>query len=637
MKNFFDKFWGEKPPRKNVEPVRAKVQRSEIELYKKGDIIGGKYEVQRTLGKGGFGIVYLVRIRSSGELCAIKTFRDELLANSDAREAFKREALVWVNIEEHPFILTARWVDEFSGRLFVQMDFLNPDAVGRVNLGDHLATATGPLEPSRTLEWAIQFCMGMEHARAHGVECHRDIKPANILNDRNESLKIADFGLASASEKVSRSTESRIPAEERNGFSFSVAQGWCGTPGYIAPEVFRCEPAKPQSDIYSFGLVLWQMATGSRVPPFHVSSHGGVEDCLRAIYQRQMTEKVPSLSGPLAPIINRCLQFSPSDRFKDFDELRKELERLYEDQHGKKISVPHFGEKTATFWNNKGGSLHAVGQYQDAIVCLRRAVAINPHYAIAWSNMGHSLGMVGKHDEAIECFENALKSNLRSSNAWNNKGISLSALGRHDEAFGCFDQALEIDPQNAAAWCNKGNELSLLSRQQEAIRHYERAITIDPKYATAFRNKGDCFDKLGQHDEAIKCYDQALAIHPQYLNAWLRKAQCLSNLKRHSDAATCYEHVLRLNPRDKLTWNKRGGELWELHEYAGALECFDHALQIDSSYADAWLNKALAHDLLKQKNRAIVAFQKVIELGSERQRQYFDYARRRIQELKQEV
>ncbi len=640
MKSFFDNLFGKKPPPQKIEQPRAPVRRKEFELYKNGDVIGGKYEIQHTLGKGGFGVVYLVRVRGSGEFCALKTFRDELLANPAARAAFKNEALVWVSIEEHPFILTARWVDEFSGRLFVQMDYLKPDAVGRVNLNDHLAAAAGPFALNQILEWAIQFCMGMEHARAHGVECHRDIKPANILIDESGTLKIADFGLATAAEKAFRNSETDPKAfnskEENDGFNLSVAKGWCGTPGYIAPEVFRCEGASPQSDIYSFGLVLWQMKTGSRVPPFHVPSSGQVADYLRSIYQMQMTEKIPDLVGPLAPVIKRCLQFSPQNRFKDFEQLRRELDGIYESRTGKTIAAPCFGEKTARFWSNKGGSLHSVGQYKEAIACFRKALEINPHHAIAWSNMGHSLATIGEHEEAIQCFEHALKSNLRSANAWCNKGISLSALGRHDEAFGCFDQALEIDPQNAPAWNNKGNELSLLSRHDEAIRHYDQALAIDSNYAAAFRNKGDCLDHLGRHDEAINCYNRAVTIHPQYMNAWLRKAQCLSKLKRHDDASVCYNRALEINPKDKLTWNKKGAELWELGQHAAALECYERALRIDSTYADAWFNKAIAHDVLKQKHRATASFQKFIQLASDQHKQQIQYALSRIRERDRE-
>jgi tetratricopeptide (TPR) repeat protein len=104
------------------------------DLYKKGDFIGGEYEVRGTLGKGGFGHVYLVRHCKTGVVFALKTFRDEFLDDPKARDAFKKEALLWVNLEDHPFILSATVVVEISGRLFVFMKYIAPDAQGRSNL-----------------------------------------------------------------------------------------------------------------------------------------------------------------------------------------------------------------------------------------------------------------------------------------------------------------------------------------------------------------------------------------------------------------------------------------------------------------------------------------------------------------------
>jgi serine/threonine protein kinase len=177
-----------------------------LEIYREGDVIASKYEVRGTLGKGGFGVVYRVYCRDTGEMCALKTFRDELLADPAARIAFKKEALLWVNLDKHPAILSADFVEEVSGRLFVKMEYIAPDRQGRVSLGDHLAGSGGPLGTNQALFWAIVFCLGMEHAKAHGIECHRDIKPANILVTPEGKLKIGDFGLASAAEVAWRVT-----------------------------------------------------------------------------------------------------------------------------------------------------------------------------------------------------------------------------------------------------------------------------------------------------------------------------------------------------------------------------------------------------------------------------------------------
>lgn len=109
MRGFFGSLFGkeQKPGQeaKPAAPVPQEAPRQEAaELYRKGDVIDGRIEIHGTLGKGGFGVVYLAYSRETKQVCALKTFRDELLADAAAREAFKKEALLWVNLEEHSFI-----------------------------------------------------------------------------------------------------------------------------------------------------------------------------------------------------------------------------------------------------------------------------------------------------------------------------------------------------------------------------------------------------------------------------------------------------------------------------------------------------------------------------------------------------
>ena len=303
MKDLFGRLFGqEQKPRleaKPAAPVRRDAPPQEaVELYKKGDVIGGKYEIHGTLGKGGFGVVYLAYDRRKKEVCALKTFRDELLADAAAREAFKKEALLWVRLEEHPFILAARWVEEVSGRLFVQMDYVPPDEEGRVTLQDHL-TGGVPVKAEQALAWAIQFCHGMEYAGANSLKCHRDIKPNIILVASDQALKISDFGLAAAAEGAWRAGGRVGPlvsaSQGRVGLSLieTGGKGCCGTPGYIAPEVYEGRGADVRSDIYSFGLVLWQMASGSPAPPFHAAEveYRGDTEAYAREYQAKVYEK----------------------------------------------------------------------------------------------------------------------------------------------------------------------------------------------------------------------------------------------------------------------------------------------------------------------------------------------------------
>jgi tetratricopeptide (TPR) repeat protein len=532
----------------------------EEELYEPGDVIGGKYEVHHRLGKGGFGIVYLVTSQQPKGVYALKTFRDEFLADGAAREDFKKEALLWVNLDEHPFILVARWVQEFSGRLYVSMDYIAPDQRGCVSLEDHLIRSRGPLDVNKTSEWAIQFCYGMEHANSHGIKVHRDIKPGNILITQDGTLKITDFGLAAGAVAGLRGGGSlvSISADGRPGCSLVQGKdkGWCGTPGYIAPEVYEGKGADIRSDIYSFGTVLWQMPAGSPFPPFHVNlpRSAGEDDrayvvrYAQAVYRRQTTEDVPKVDGPLYPVVRRCLCREPSGRYSDFGKLRGELEVIYRSRTGRHVEVPRVGEKTAEFWNNKGGSLSSLGRYQEAIDCLDKALEIDPRYAYAWTNKGACLRSLGRYQEAISCYDKALEIDPRNATAWNNKGSSLGSLGRYQEAISCYDKALEIDPRYALVWTNKGSSLGSLGRYQEAIDCLDKALEIDPRNALVWTNKGSSLGSLGRYQEAIDCLDKALEIDPRYAAAWINKALAEDKIGHFRDAARSYRQFIELAP-----------------------------------------------------------------------------------------
>jgi tetratricopeptide (TPR) repeat protein len=618
MRDFFGSLFGqEQKPRQEAKPAapvgREAPREEAAELYKKGDVIGRKWEVHGTLGRGGFGVVYLAYDRHTKEVCALKTFRDELLADAAAREAFKKEALLWVNLDRHPFILAARWVEEVSGRLFVQMDCVASDAHGRVSLADHLARAGGPLDAGQTLKWAVQFCLGMEHAQARGIKCHRDIKPANILIAQDGTLKISDFGLAAAAEVAWRGTGGRggslITRGPEGSLGFSLMQtggkARCGTPGYMAPEVYRGEGADIRSDLYSFGLVLWQMATGSPVPPFVAPYRGDLESYLRETYEQQTTGRVPRVDGFLGPVLERCLRPKPTERYGSFGELRGALEPMLERKTGEKLEVPQVEEKAAGFWINKGGSLAALGRHKEAISCFDQALAIDPRIAEAWNNKGNSLADLGGREEAINCYDQALAIDPRIVEAWNNKGNSLYNLGRREEAINCFDQALAIDPRDTAVWSNKGHALADLGRHEEAMNCCDQALAIDPRYAEAWFNKGNALAALGRREEAISCYDQALAIDPRYAMAWNNKGHALDELGRRDEALACFDQALAIDPRYVIPWNNKGFELAALGRRAEALPCYDQALAIDPRYARAWFNKGNALDALGRREEAI--------------------------------
>ena len=235
--------------------------------YQPGDVIGQKYEVHSVLGKGGFGVVYLVYDSELGGVIALKTFRNEFLDNNQIRDLFRKEASIWVDLERHPYLVRAYFVDEISGQLFIGMEYIAPNEQGINTLEGYLQQRPPNLEQS--LRWAIQICHGMEYAYSKGIRAHRDIKPANIMISQDGTAKITDFGLASV---LSASlANSRIQLNtQKNGIALyrqTQMGGGIGTLTHMPPEQFEKDTVcDERSDLYAFGVILFQLASKGRLP-----------------------------------------------------------------------------------------------------------------------------------------------------------------------------------------------------------------------------------------------------------------------------------------------------------------------------------------------------------------------------------
>ena len=601
-------------------------------MFNKGDVIGGRYELHSLLGRGGFGEVYLAYDRSIQRACALKTIRTEFLADVASKQTFKKEALLWVNLDEHPFIVRALFVDEFSGRLFVEMDHISPDAWGRVSLADHLMRPNDSINIDRVLTWAIEFCAGMDHANRHGLQCHRDIKPSNILITQDGTLKISDFGLGMGAEALATARTSSFPASrEPHSFGFSFLQhdgrGICGTLGYMAPEVILGKGSNIRSDIYSFGLVLWQMAASSPVPPFHSPRAKDADSYIRDVFQLQMRGHVPQGGGPIQEVIEQCLMPEPSQRPVNFASLQAEFERQYWKRTGRTFQIVVSDEKTPSFWNNKGASLSALGQQKEAIECFVKALEIDPRAAGAWSNKGIALRRFGDLEGAVVCFSNALAIDPAQPIFWDNKGLALHGLGRPYEALECFSRALKIDPGQAGAWQGKGLALAALGDLAKSIPCFSKAVEIDPRDALSWYNLGVALAALGRHEEEVACYSKVVEIDPLHAIAWNNKGATLFKLGRHAEAIRCFSRALEINPLVPGGWNNMGlairhlvvGQLMTpatLDRAKESLRCFSKAVEVNPDDALAWLNKAIMEgEFLDDRKSAVLSFQKYVQLA----------------------
>ena len=662
--------------------------------YRKGDRIG-EFEVQGVLGRGGFGVVYLVHLPTAVRISALQTFRDEdlpsrgrpsdhhvtyalktlhdpYLAVPEVRQRFRHEAQMLVDLERHPYVLQADFVDEIEGRLYIATEYVAPNSMGLNSLEGYLQRQ--PPDLAQSLRWAIQVCYGMEYARSKGLRCHRDLKPANILITRDGRVKIADFGLAGVLEAVRLAEGIQVHIEDgRIGLSAQTAEGaGFGTPTHMPPEQFtNAASCDERSDVYAFGVVLYQMASRGRLPFLAAPPRdGSVAEKRRfwaEMYRLHSTAPVRRLDTPLFPVIERCLAKEPDQRYQGFSELGETLDLVLRRETGEIVQAPVAAQLTAGEWHIKGYSLAALDRHREAIECYDRSLALEPNHAQTWTNRGFCLSALGQREEAIECYNRALDLNPLFADAWNNKGAALANLEQREEAIVCFDRALSLNPQYADAWSNKATSLLDLGRRQEAISCIDRALELAPQTAMMWKNKGLLLTRLGYWEEALTCFDRALALNPRLADGWSSKAEplsylgkreeaiacCdralaldprhtvaltnkganLSALGRREEAIACYEQVLALNPQEAMAWGNKANNLAVLGRNHEAMACYEEALALDPEYAHAWFNKAATEDRLGRWREAARSYKRFLAVAPPQDLMHIEHARNRLLQL----
>jgi tetratricopeptide (TPR) repeat protein len=494
-------------------------------------------------------------------------------------------------------------IEELSGRLYVVMEYIPPDEQGLNTLEGYLRRR--PPDLAQSLRWGIQFCHGMEHAYSKGIRSHRDIKPADIMISQDGTVKIADFGLASVLGEAKEIGIIGLNVQDGLvGLSGQTMEGTSfGTPTHMPPEQFSdAAQCDERSDIYAFGVVLYQMATGGELPFLaQLPRDGSDREALRFwqdMHRLHSGCSVPKVDCPLLlPIIQCCLAKDPDRRYQSFRRLRSDLEVLLKRQTGETIRPP------------KG----------------------RPLDAWEWTNKGSSLSSLGRVEEAIDCYDRAIETHKRSVGAWSNKGSCLYSLGRHEEAIGCLDTALGINPHHAGTWTTKGLCLASLGRLGDAIHCHDKALELDPQYTKAWSNKGIGLHSLGRYEEAIHCFSIALQIDAQYSKAWSNRGLSLAHMGRFGEAISCYDKALQIDPQYAKAWNNRGLSLVGLGRLDEALRCYDRALNLDPQYASPWFNKALVEDELGQTQDAIHSYQQFVALAPAQRGAQVEHARQRLQ------
>jgi serine/threonine protein kinase/Tfp pilus assembly protein PilF len=599
------------------------------------------YRILEKLGEGGMGVVYKAEDKNLKRTVALKFLPPQLTRDPQAKQRFVREARAASTLD-HANICTIYEIDEAEEQTFMAMACIEGQTLKE-------KIESEPMELDEVTGLAIQVAEGLREAHEKGI-VHRDIKSENIMVTPRGQAKIMDFGLA------------RLTGETR----LTKTGMTMGTVAYMSPEQGRGEEIDHKSDIWSLGVVMYEMLAGRL--PFCADYEAAVVYAILNEDPKPVTELRPDVPIELEHIIVRATEKNPDERYQNAGELLADLTALSRDEEvaaakprpkaakpiGKSIAVLPF----ASLSDSKEDEYFSDGTTEDIITQLSKIgelKVISRTSVMKYKNSDKTVREIGRELSVATVLEGSVRRagdrvrivsqlvdartdehlwaetydrEMKDIFAIQSDVAQKIATALKAKLSSSVIMRLERKPtENLEAYDYylKGREYYYRYRKQDnenAIELFKKALELDPDYALAYAGLGDAYgQRTGRFgleakwaDAALEASEKAIEIDPACSEAY--KAMGLANMvkgKRH-DALKAYHKAVELNPNDFLTIGNIGTTNFALGEYGEALKWSKKGVTLSPTFAFAYSNVGYVYMSLDDYDEAEQWFSKALEL-----------------------
>jgi non-specific serine/threonine protein kinase len=615
------------------------------------------YSVLEKLGGGGMGVVYKAKDSRLGRNVALKFLPDDISHDSQAIERFRREARAASSLN-HPNICTIYDIGEFEGRPFIAMELLEGQTL------KHRISAK-PMAISEILDVGIQITDGLEAAHAKGI-VHRDIKPANIFLVEKGQAKILDFGLAKLANQRQQVLESVGEASLQTqthmadvGNMLTSPGSSIGTVAYMSPEQARGEELDPRSDLFSLGVVLYEMATG--MVPFSGSTVALIFDGILHSDAAPATKLNSRLPFAIENIFGKALEKDADLRYQTAAELRADLKRLRRDIDSSRrpaagkadtssaspaVAAPAKKSVAVLYFENQGGGKEDEyfrdGMTEDIITELSKITQLQifpRSEMLAFRDKQTAAPQVGQQLGATFVLEGTIR---RSGNRLRITAQLVESSTRHsvwaerydrqledvfaiqDEIARSIAQALRITltPQEektigqkptentqAYDFYLRGRSYARRENTDYALQMFEQAIHLDANFALAYAGIahlcGLIYEVREQNpswiERGLAACDRAMALAPDLPEVMVARSRLFYAQKKYDESALMAQRAIERKRDCDGSWNILGRALLSTGKYAEGAKLAEAALEANGDDYNTYIPYGLCLERLGRK------------------------------------